>query len=329
MTKDSLDLELTGASPQALAHYERSLHELQCFVGDPVASVEQAIAASPGFVMAHVLKGYLFGLATEREASAIAAQAHAAAVPAGGTAREKAHVAALGALAGGRWHAASALLEDIAIDYPRDALALQVGHQIDFFTGDSRMLRDRIARALPSWAASMPGYHAMLGMHAFGLEETGDYARAEEGRPQRHRDRAARRLGAARGGACHGNAEPAAGRHRLDARQSRRRGRRRASSRSTIGGIWRCFTSISARSTRCSKLYDGPIYGTPSTLALNMVDASALLWRLHLGGADVGDRWEAIAANWAPKAGDGNYAFNDAHAMMAFVGAGLADRPRR
>jgi hypothetical protein len=69
-------------------------------------------------------------------------------------------------------------------------------------------------------------------------------------------------------------------------------------------------------------LYDGPIYGAGSTLALNMVDASAILWRLHLGGIDVGDRWATLAANWAPKAGAGNYAFNDAHAMMAFVGAG-------
>jgi hypothetical protein len=71
------------------------------------------------------------------------------------------------------------------------------------------------------------------------------------------------------------------------------------------------------------KLYDGPIFGARSTLALNMVDASAILWRLYLGGADVGDRWQALAANWAPKASAGNYAFNDAHAMMAFVGAGL------
>src|SRR4051794_35329622 len=141
MARDSLDLELTGASPEALVHYGRSLHELQCFVGDPVTSVEQAIAASPGFVMAHVLKGYLYALATERAAGVVAAEAHAAAAPAGGTVRERAHVAALGALAGGRWHAASAILEDIAIEYPRDALALQAGHQVDFFTGDTRMLR--------------------------------------------------------------------------------------------------------------------------------------------------------------------------------------------
>jgi hypothetical protein len=59
-----------------------------------------------------------------------------------------------------------------------------------------------------------------------------------------------------------------------------------------------------------------------------MLDASAILWRLHLRGVDVGDRWAALAANWAPKARAGNYAFNDAHAMMAFVGAGL-DEPAR
>ena len=49
-------------------------------------------------------------------------------------------------------------------------------------------------------------------------------------------------------------------------------------------------------------LFDAPIYGKHSTLALNMLDASAMLWRLHLRGVDVGDRWAALAANWAPKA---------------------------
>ena len=76
--------------------------------------------------------------------------------------------------------AAGRVLEDVSIVYPCDALALQAGHSIDFFRGDSRMLRDRIARALPAWSKSIPGFHALLGMHAFGLEETGDYAQAEK-----------------------------------------------------------------------------------------------------------------------------------------------------
>ena len=40
------------------------------------------------------------------------------------------------------------------------------------------MLRDRIAAVLPHWDASDPEYGYLLGMHAFGLEETGDYDRA-------------------------------------------------------------------------------------------------------------------------------------------------------
>ena len=56
-----------------------------------------------------------------------------------------------------------------------------------------------------------------------------------------------------------------------------------------------------------------------------MIDASAMLWRMHLRGVDVGDRWQAVADAWEPHAGAGNYAFNDAHAAMAFVGAGRKD----
>jgi hypothetical protein len=71
-------------------------------------------------------------------------------------------------------------------------------------------------------------------------------------------------------------------------------------------------------------LFDGPIFGSRSKVSLNIVDASAILWRLHLGGIDCGGRWQAVADNWEAVAGSATYAFNDAHAMMAFVGA---DRP--
>ena len=74
-------------------------------------------------------------------------------------AREQRHIAAAGALVDGRWREAARRLEDLSLEYPRDALALQVGHQLDFFLGDSRMLRDRIARALPAWD-EVPGWHA-------------------------------------------------------------------------------------------------------------------------------------------------------------------------
>ncbi|MBX3578771.1 MAG: tetratricopeptide repeat protein [Rhizobiaceae bacterium] len=325
---DSLGLPVSGTGTAALADYELGLRSLQCFVGDPVAAVDRAIAAEPGFVMAHVLKGYLFGLATERDATAVARDCHAVAATLPATAREAAHVAALGELARGRWHEAGRILEDLAIETPRDALALQAGHQVDFFTGNSRMLRDRIARALPAWTEAMPGYHAVLGMQAFGLEEMGDYQRAESF------GRRAVELEPRDGWAQHAVA------HVMEM-QCRHRD----------GIAWMCadpdawtresflqvhnwwhlalFHYDLGEHDEVLKLYDGPIYGAGSTIALNMLDASALLWRLSLGGVDVGDRWEALARNWAPMASAANYAFNDMHAMMAFVGAGRQDLAAR
>lgn len=322
--KDSLGLQLTGATEASAALYEKAVHELQCFVGDPVGTIDAAIAASPGFVMAHVFKGYLFGLATEREATAVAADCHAAASKLGGTSRELSHVAALGHLAGGRWHEAGGVLEDLTIDVPRDSLALQAGHQIDFFTGNARMLRDRMARALPAWDAAMPGYHAMLGMQAFGFEEMGDYGRAEA------LGRRATEIEPRDGWAQHAVAHVMEMQSRQHDGIAWMRANPEAWSKESflqVHNWWHLalFHYDLGDTEEVLSLYDGPIFGARSTVALNMVDASAILWRLHLGGFDVGGRWTALAENWAPKANSANYAFNDAHAMMAFVGAGRSD----
>ncbi|CAN7273157.1 tetratricopeptide repeat protein [Mesorhizobium sp. LjNodule214] len=319
--KDAFGLTLSGATEAGFAPYAQAVRELQCFIGDPVASADRAITENPDFVMAHVFKGYLFGLATEREASLVARKCHEAALPLAATPREQAHVAALGHLAAGRWHEASRLLEDVAIDFPLDMVALQTGHQIDFFTGNARMLRDRIGRALPAWQKDMPGYHAVLGMQAFGLEEMGDYARAER------LGRTAVDIEPRDGWAQHAVAHVMEMQSRQKDGIAWMRANPEAWTKDSflqVHNWWHLslFHYDLGETDEVLALYDGPIYGTPSTLALNMVDASAILWRLHLGGADVGDRWSALADNW-PKAGAGNYAFNDAHAMMAFVGAGL------
>ena len=322
MVKDALGLALSGADEAAAAHYERGVSELQRFVGDPVGSADKAIAAAPDFVMAHVLKGWLYGLSTECEAMAVARDCHAAAVGLAATAREKAHVAALGRLTDGHWHEAGHILGELTAEHPTDALALQAGHQIDFFTGNAPMLRDRIAKAMPSWGRGMPGYHAILGMQAFGFEEMGDYAHAEA------LGREAVGLEPRDGWAQHAVA------HVMEMQSRQRdgiawmRGNTEAWTKESflqVHNWWHLalFHYDLGETEEVLGLFDGPIYGAQSKLALNMVDASAILWRLHLGGVDVGKRWANLAVNWAPKAAAGNYAFNDAHAMMAFVGAGL------
>jgi hypothetical protein len=321
MIKDKYGNLLTGATCEGVAHYERALHELQCFVADPVASVDQALQTNPGFTMAHVLKGYLHLLGTEPLAISTAKVCQEAAAKLGGTEQERGHIAAVGHLVAGRWHAAGRTLEDVSIEHPHDILALQAGHQIDFFTGNARMLRDRIARAMPMWKTGMPSHHAMMGMYAFGLEEMADYTAAEtHGRravEMEPRDTWAQHAVA--------HVMEMQGRHRdgITWMRANQDGWARDSF-FAVHNWWHLALYHLDRGEidAVLDLFDGSIYGKKSPVVLDMIDASALLWRLRLRGIDVGGRWEALADNWTPIATAGNYAFNDVHAMMAFVGAG-------
>jgi len=319
--RDSAGYEVSGAGAQSLEALEQGLHELRCYIGDPVATVERALAASPELVMGHVLKAYLHLMGTEPAALPVARAAHEAALALPANDRERRHLEAIRLLNEGHWRAAGRTLEDLSVEYPRDALALQAGHQVDFFTGDSRMLRDRIARALPAWGRGVTGYHAVLGMHAFGLEETGDYARAEAA------GRKSVELEPRDGWGQHAVA------HVMEMQDRRREGI--AWMRGNVDG-WSPGSFFAVHNwwhialfhlglgevDEALALFDGPIYGKHSPVILELVDASALLWRLHLRGVNVGKRWEAVADQWTPVATAGDYAVNDVHAMMAFVGAG-------
>ena len=94
--------------------------------------------------------------------------------------REQAHLAALSHLVQGARAAAVAVLDRHLMRYPFDLVAHQGAAVTDGFLGRFPWVRDRSARALPFWSKDQPGYGALLAMHGFGLEEAGDYARAED-----------------------------------------------------------------------------------------------------------------------------------------------------
>ncbi|MES2034622.1 MAG: tetratricopeptide repeat protein [Pseudomonadota bacterium] len=325
----SIDIALaerpSGAGDAALARYDEALAGFQCFVGDPIAALKAATDDSPAFVMAHVLNAYLHLTGTDRDGVPVALAAWTAASTAPMNAREAGHMAAVEQMLGGNLRAAARILEDVAIAHPRDALALQTGQLIDFLLGDSRMLRDRIGRALPHWDPTMPGYHCIQGMLAFGLEETGLYDRAEAA------GRKAIALEPRNGWAQHAVA------HVFEMQDRREDGiawmredvdRWTNESFFAVHNWWHLalFHLGLGQTAEALELYDGPLWGHRSGLAFDMVDASALLWRLQLQGVDVGDRWTALAESWqAATGGESQYAFNDAHAAMAYVGAGRAD----
>ena len=322
MSSDRQGNRLSGATTSAASDYDQALAEFNLYRGDPVATVDRALAAAPGFAMAHVLKAYLLGLAPSRRPRPrrpTLSRRRAASPWRRGRRR-------ISRPSTGSWRATGQRPPRPCIgttsSIPTTLLGLQAGHLMDFYRAASRDLRDRIARAMPHWSGSTPGRSIVLGMYAFGLEEMGDYARAEavgrealDGEPFD----------------CWAHHAVA---HVMEMQGRAQDGVGWAMSREAhwagddnffkVHNWWHralCHLDL-GQVDDVLRLYDGPIRGSRSTIALDLVDASALLWRLHLAGHDVGERWDEVARCWDQHADARLYPFNDWHATMAYLGAG-------
>jgi len=330
--KDQHGLEMTGAAA-AVRRYDRAVGELLHFRGEMLTEAGEATREDPGCPMAAALNAYLRLLSTEPADAADAARGmaefRAAAAGRRFLPREEAHLRATEAWVAGDMHPAGRLLRGISRDHPRDAVALSVGHQIDFFTGDALSLRERIAEAAGAWPEGDPHRGPVLGMLAFGLEEAGDYERAEE------TGRRAVELDTADVWGIHAVS------HSYEMRAMPREGlryldERRASwaqdTALTVHNWWHhaLFSLETGDVAAVLETYDARIHNAQSAgLALELLDGSALLWRLWLDGHDQSARWKALAERWGPQVESPFYAFNDLHAVMAWVGAGDVARAER
>lgn len=318
--KDHLGLEMTGASAAAAELYQKALHAYHCYAGDAMAPLEEALADSPSFVMGHVLKAYMTLIGADTPTAMIGVAAFETAKDLPANSRECGHLAAIGSLLAGEIRSAGRILEDVTIAHPRDSLALHAGQIMDFLLGDSRMLRDRIGRTLPAWSRGMPDWHAVQGMFAFGLEESGLYDRAEAA------GRAAVEAEPRNNWAQHAVAHVMVmqGRNAEGVRWMRHDNTAwQPEAQLGVHNWWHTalFHLGLGEIDEVLKLYDGPIYGEPTAFGFDMADASAMLWRLMLLGVDVGDRWSVVADKFETEP-RGKNAFVDTHAMMAYVAAG-------
>ena len=315
-------VDTTATSTVALDLYEKALVQLQSYKGDPVETIDEAIAEDPGFVMAHCLRvhcgcamadGIFSGHVEESLEGARLAAKNA-------NHREKLHLNAIEAWHAGEFRKYVDLLESVLIEYPREILALQVAHLGDFFLGDSQNLRDRIARVVTQYDEDTPGFGYVLGMYSFGLEECNEYARAEEV------GRRAVEMSPGDMWAIHAVAHvlEMQGRQRegVDWHESQLQDWAPDNEFATHNWWHLALYNLDFQKVdRVLAIYDASITG--GSVALELLDASALLWRLHLMQIDVGDRWNALADKWtALVEHSGYYCFNDFHALMAFVVAG-------
>jgi tetratricopeptide (TPR) repeat protein len=231
------------------------------------------------------------------------------------------HVAAVGAAVDGDYARARRLYDEILARNPRDLLALAVAQVLDYYLGDPQSMRARSARAFEAW----PDHHAVLAMHAFALEECGDYGRAEE------LARRALELEPQDLRAHHAVAHvmEMQGRFEEGVRWMGERSRWWSGAGPASTHLWwhlALYHVELGKPEHALAIYDRRMDGDGLS---ELIDASALLWRLRLQEFPLAERFARLAARWAPYAEDAHCAFNDLHAMMAFAAAGRRDCTQR
>jgi hypothetical protein len=174
---------VTASGPKAVALLDDTVRAYLGFRKDIGDRLKAVFTAGPDLVLAHCLRGYFMMLFGQRVMVPRAQRSLEAAQNAmrttGATPREAAHVATLAAWIAGDFAGATASWDAIAAEHPHDLLALKLAQYGYFYAGESARMHRVLARALPAWDSSMPGFGFVLGCHAFGLEETGEYAAAE------------------------------------------------------------------------------------------------------------------------------------------------------
>ena len=300
-----------------------ALHEYLTWTGDPVATLAAAVEGDPDFILGHTTIAALNSLggvpgdaAPVRSAVAAAEKLVTAATPA-----QRRHVAASRAWADGEIETAANLWEAAVRADPKDLLALRLAHDTHFYLGDGGKLRDVPAAALPAYAHDDADRGFVLGMLAFGLQETGAYAEAEQA------GRTAVATNPADAWAVHAVA------HVLEMQDRPDEGLRWLreleehwvpAAGLAVHNWWHAglFLIELGRFSEALELYDRHVRSSGMPAVLDLVDAAALLWRLELVGINVDQRWCQLAPLWRIHRDDHVLAFNDVHIAMTFAGAG-------
>jgi tetratricopeptide (TPR) repeat protein len=293
---------------EAMLAAETALWRMVSGSGAPQADLAAARAQDPQWPLPLLMQAGLHLFEHTRAGETVALHALAMCEPLLRRAppREQAHAQALQLLAEGRAAAASRIWDRLLVQHPTDLLALFWAQHCDALRGDAAQAAERPARVLLEWDEDDPLYPQVLGLWAMGLQEHGALGEAE--------DTARRAL------ACAPAEQPVAAALHAVAHVMHRQGRvddgaawlrhhqphwsgsatsHEACSQATHFWAHTALLRIASLDVKGAlRIVDAHLSPKRLTHPLQRCDAAAVLWRLHLLGAEVGDRAAALAKPW-------------------------------
>jgi tetratricopeptide (TPR) repeat protein len=326
MLRNKHGLAFTAASQDAVDAYDNLIDHFFQYSRQTGDVLNDVLERDPDMVLAHCVKGYFLnlmanaGAAKQAEAALAAAKAGAAKA----TPRETLHVAALEAWCAGNIDGVIAAWETLLLDDPRDIIVLKLVQSAHFYRGDSANIRDCIARVMPAWDEGVPGYSHVLGMRAFGLEESGDYPAAEAA------GRRAIEMNPRDPWAVHAVA------HVLEMQD------RHADGVAWMAGLeeywdaannfrnhlwWHRSLYHFDREDYATVLdyYDNHFRQEKTDEIRDIANAVAMLLRLEFRGVDVGDRWDELSMRSVSRIHEHLMPFHDTHFLLALACGGRPD----
>ena len=322
MVQDAQGHRLTGANAEAAEQIDQAVRAFTLNYGDTNAHLTTAQEQAPECPMAGLLRAWLQVLSNDPVQIAKVQPWLAQLADATMNEREQNHLAALRLAARGRWPSAVTVLDRHLMSYPHDLVAHQCALRLDGYLGRFQRGAGRSARALPFWSKDQPGYSILTSFYGFGLEELGDYERAE----------AVSRAAA--------EAEPYgywphhAVSHVLEMTGRPEEGIAWMEQREQFWSgpqftnrvhIWwhkALFHIELGQYEEALKLYDGEILAAMRPVGTQLCNPTALLWRLEMLGCEAGDRWQHQHALWQQQADGKTSPFNEIHAAIAALRAG-------
>ena len=312
------DLDYTCANTESVNKFD---DVMSAYLGAR-ANVPDLLGAllddDPNMPMAICLQGYLLKLAAhpklEPNLQSFLARANGLTKI---NRRETLHVQALNAWVEHRDGDALQHLETILAEYPADICALRVAHYLHFYRGKGEAMAESTARVASAYDEHSNHYGYYLGMHAFGLEESGELDQAEV------IGRRAAALNPADLWAVHAVA------HALYTKEDYKAGidwlrKHEAHWQGTNNFRYHLYWHIALYYLQqqdfksALAIYDTELVKSLSDdFYLDVCNNASLLWRLEHRGVDVGDRWHEIAEIAKHHTDDRELVFASLHYLLA------------